>query len=347
LYKNEIQYRVIVEIWCYFYNMKEMSQLKEVFLNALKSRITEKEPISLYDPVHYILEIGGKRLRPLLTLMSAQMYGTTVEKAMNAAIAVEVFHNFTLLHDDIMDDANLRRGKETVHVKWDVNTGILSGDAMLIMAYRLFNSYEAQTFYELNQVFSKTALEVCEGQQYDVDFETRDDVTIPEYINMIKLKTSVLVGCALQMGAIIAGVDEKEQELIYDYGVNLGLAFQLMDDYLDAFGDPATFGKEVGGDIRENKKTYLYLKSLEDKGCATELKEWFAMDYKEMNEEQIEAKKETVKVFFEESGGAIATQEAIKSYTDKALSTIEQLSINDDSKKELTAFSMDLMSRVS
>ncbi|GAK90131.1 dimethylallyltransferase [Nonlabens ulvanivorans] len=199
----------------------------------------------------------------------------------------------------------------------------------------------------MNQVFSKTALEVCEGQQYDVDFETRDDVTIPEYINMIKLKTSVLVGCALQMGAIIAGVDKKEQELIYDYGINLGLAFQLMDDYLDAFGNPETFGKEVGGDIRENKKTYLYLKSVEDEGCATELKEWFAMDYQEMNEEQIETKKETVKVFFEESNGAAATQDAIKSYTNKALDIIEQLAISDDSKKQLNAFSLDLMSRVS
>ncbi|WP_438961458.1 polyprenyl synthetase family protein [Nonlabens sp.] len=327
--------------------MKELNSLRTLFLERLKSRVTEKEPKSLYDPVHYILDLGGKRLRPLLTLMSAQMYGSTVEKAMDAAIAVEVFHNFTLLHDDIMDAADLRRGQETVHVKWDVNTGILSGDAMLIMAYRLFNSYDAQTFYDLNQVFSKTALEVCEGQQYDVDFETRDDVTIPEYIHMIKLKTSVLVGCALQMGAIIAGVDKKEQELIYDYGIHLGIAFQLMDDYLDAFGDPETFGKEVGGDIRENKKTYLYLKSLEDQGCATELKEWFSMDFNDMNEEQIETKKETVKVFFEESGGAAATQQAIKNYTDKALNTIEQLSISNDAKKQLTAFSLDLMSRVS
>ncbi|PQJ31235.1 polyprenyl synthetase [Nonlabens arenilitoris] len=327
--------------------MNEMSQLRTVFLEALTSRVTAKEPASLYDPVHYILQLGGKRLRPLLTLMSSQMYGAPVEKAMDAAIAIEVFHNFTLLHDDIMDAADLRRGKETVHVKWDVNTGILSGDAMLIMAYQLFNSYDPETFYELNQVFSKTALEVCEGQQYDVDFETRDDVTIPEYINMIKLKTSVLVGCALQMGAIIAGVDQKEQQLIYDYGINLGLSFQLMDDYLDAFGDPETFGKEVGGDIRENKKTYLYLKSLEDEGCATELKEWFAMDYQKMNEEQIETKKETVKVFFEESGGAVATLDAIKEYTNKALNIIEQLAISNDSKKQLTAFSLDLMSRVS
>jgi geranylgeranyl diphosphate synthase type II len=331
----------------YFYPMNTLENLRSTFLSHLKDRITEQEPSSLYDPVHYILALGGKRLRPLLTLMSAQMYGSAIEDAMDAAIAVEVFHNFTLLHDDIMDAAALRRGKATVHKKWDVNTGILSGDAMLIMSYRLLNSYEPEKFYKLNQVFSTTALEVCEGQQYDVDFETREDVTIDEYLLMIKLKTSVLVGCALQMGAIIAGVDEKEQQLIYDFGIHLGLAFQLMDDYLDAFGDPATFGKEVGGDIRENKKTYLYLRSIEDENCATELKEWFAMDYRQMTEQQIDDKKETVKIFFEESGGASATIEAIKSYTDKALALIDQLSINEGGKKMLKDFSLELMNRIS
>lgn len=327
--------------------MKQLDQLREQFLSYAQERVIEKKPESLYDPVHYILQLGGKRLRPLLTLLSAQMYGSTIEKALDASLAVEVFHNFTLLHDDIMDDADLRRGKETVHVKWDVNTGILSGDAMLIMAYRLFNSYDPQTFYELNQVFSATALEVCEGQQYDVDFETRDDVTIDEYIEMIRLKTSVLLGCALQMGAIIAGGSKEEQQKIYDYGIHLGIAFQLMDDYLDAFGDPATFGKEVGGDIRENKKTYLYLKSLEDEGCATELKEWFSMDYTTMNEDQIETKKETVKVFFEESGGAQKTLDAIKDYTAKALNDIDSLNIADASKQQLIDFSNYLMNRIS
>ncbi len=327
--------------------MEQLQQLRDQFLTYAQQRVTEKKPASLYDPVHYILQLGGKRLRPLLTLMSAQMYGSTIEKALDASLAVEVFHNFTLLHDDIMDDADLRRGKETVHVKWDVNTGILSGDAMLIMAYRLFNSYDPDTFYALNKVFSTTALEVCEGQQYDVDFETRDDVTIDEYIEMIRLKTSVLLGCALQMGAIIAGQNEEEQRKIYDYGIHLGIAFQLMDDYLDAFGDPATFGKEVGGDIRENKKTYLYLKSLEDEGCATELKEWFSMDYTTMNEDQIEIKKETVKVFFEESGGAQKTLNAIKEYTNLALADIESLNVDDASKKQLIDFSNYLMNRVS
>jgi geranylgeranyl diphosphate synthase type II len=331
----------------YFYRMNAMDQLRSTFLQHLKNRITESEPAGLYDPVHYILELGGKRLRPLLTLMSAKMYGAQVQDALDAAVAVEVFHNFTLLHDDIMDAAELRRGQATVHKKWNINTGILSGDAMLIMAYRLFEGFDREQFFQLHNVFSKTALEVCEGQQYDVDFETRDDVTVSEYLLMIQLKTSVLVGCALQMGAIIAGVDKKEQELIYNYGIHLGLAFQLMDDYLDAFGDPATFGKEVGGDIRENKKTYLFLRSIENEDCATELKEWFALDHEEMNEDQIEEKKEIVKIFFEESGGAAATLEAIKDYTDKALTIVEQLSISDENKKELHDFSLDLMSRVS
>ena len=325
--------------------MNTLNSLRTIFLEELKSKISATEPAGLYDPVHYILDLGGKRLRPLLTLMSAEMYGATTKDAMNAAIAVEVFHNFTLLHDDIMDAANLRRGQETVHVKWDINTGILSGDAMLIMAYRLFENYDKDKFFYLNKVFSRTALEVCEGQQHDVDFETRDDVSIAEYLNMIKLKTSVLVGCALQMGAIIAGADQKEQELIYDYGINLGLAFQLMDDYLDAFGNPETFGKEVGGDIRENKKTYLYLKSIENEDCAVELKEWFALDYNDMTDEQIDEKKETVKVFFEQSGGAQATLDAIESYTQKALKNIEELSIAPESKMQLTDFSLQLMGR--
>jgi geranylgeranyl diphosphate synthase type II len=327
--------------------MNTLTSLRTIFLEELKSKITATEPAGLYDPVHYILDLGGKRLRPLLTLMSAEMYGATIKDAMNAAIAVEVFHNFTLLHDDIMDAADLRRGKETVHKKWDINTGILSGDAMLIMAYQFFEGYDQNQFYELNKIFTRTALEVCEGQQYDVDFETRHDVTIPEYLNMIKLKTSVLVGCALQMGAIIAGVKEQEQKLIYDYGIHLGLAFQLMDDYLDAFGDPETFGKEVGGDIRENKKTYLYLKSIENEDCATELKEWFALDHEEMNEDQIDEKKEIVKVFFEASGGAAATLDKIKSYTDKALSIIEELDMSQESKKQLRDFSIELMGRIS
>jgi len=330
-----------------FEAMTSIEELRSQFLNYLEQSITNKQPSGLYDPVHYILELGGKRLRPLLTLMSAQMYGSSVEKALDAAVAIEVFHNFTLLHDDIMDAAALRRGKLTVHEKWDVNTGILSGDAMMIMAYQRFLSYDSETFFALNKLFSKTALEVCEGQQYDVDFETRSDVTVDEYLMMIKLKTSVLVGCALQMGAIIAGKEQKEQEKIYEYGIQLGMAFQLMDDYLDAFGDPETFGKEVGGDIRENKKTYLYLKSIDNDDFTLELKELFSHDYRNLTDQQIIDKKERAKELFMNSGGANRTLEAIKDYTNKALKSIESLDMEVENKAVLKKFSEELMSRIS
>ena len=208
------------------------------FLSYLESKQWIHEPKNLYEPIDYILKLGGKRIRPVLTLMAADIFSSDFKKALPAALAVEVFHNFTLIHDDIMDAAPLRRGKATVHEKWDTNTGILSGDAMLILAYQYFENYEPIVFQKLAKLFSKTALEVCDGQQLDVDFETRNDVTIPEYINMIRLKTSVLVAAALKMGAIVAEANNENANLIYDFGLNLGLAFQLQDDYLDTFGDP-------------------------------------------------------------------------------------------------------------
>ena len=230
------------------------------FLQYLEAKNWIQEPKNLYEPIDYILQLGGKRIRPVLTLMAADIFSGDFQKALPAALAVEVFHNFTLVHDDIMDDAPLRRGQATVHEKWDLNTGILSGDAMLILAYQYFEDYEPHVFQKLSKLFSKTALEVCDGQQLDVDFETRNDVSIPAYIDMIRLKTSVLVAAALKMGAIVAETSNENANLIYDFGLNLGLAFQLQDDYLDTFGDPETFGKQIGGDIIENKKTFLYLK---------------------------------------------------------------------------------------
>src|SRR5690606_37585636 len=227
------------------FTMHTVPQYQSFISDYLTTKDLGKEPQSLYEPVAYILSLGGKRLRPVLTLMTAEIFGTSYQKALNAALAVEIFHNFSLIHDDIMDDAPLRRGKQTVHEKWNINTGILSGDAMLIMAYQLFECYEPEIFRELAKLFSKTALEVCEGQQYDIDFENRDDVTIAEYLKMIEYKTAVLVGAAMQMGAIVAGVSTDDQKHIYEFGKNLGIAFQLQDDYLDAFGDPETFGKQV------------------------------------------------------------------------------------------------------
>jgi geranylgeranyl diphosphate synthase type II len=213
--------------------------------------------------MHYVLELGGKRIRPVLTLISADGYNNKSHEALSAAMSVEVFHNFTLLHDDIMDQAPIRRGKPTVHEKWDNNTAILSGDVMLIKAFQYLEEYKPETFKELTQVLSKTAVEVCEGQQYDMDFEKRKDVTLSEYLKMIELKTAVLLGAALQMGAIVAEASKLEQLKIYEFGVQLGLAFQMQDDFLDTFGSEETFGKKIGGDILENKKTWLYLKTLE------------------------------------------------------------------------------------
>jgi len=296
----------------------------------------------LYQPIQYILDLGGKRLRPVLTLMTAEIFNCDYKKSLDAALSIEVFHNFSLIHDDIMDDAPLRRGKETVHEKWDINTGILSGDAMLIMAYQLFENYDAKTFQALAKLFSKTALEVCEGQQYDMDFETRDDVTIEEYLKMIEYKTAVLVGAAMKMGAIVAEASEKDQQSIYQFGKNLGIAFQLQDDYLDAFGDPKTFGKQVGGDIIENKKTYLYLKALEfsNDEDALQLQHLFGISPSENND-----KIESVKQLFITSGSADATQQEIKNYTNKAFSVLEDIAISEEKKQVLKQFGEQLMSR--
>ena len=243
--------------------MHSIYQYQQFISDYLDSQYETKEPRNLYEPIHYILKLGGKRMRPVLTLMTTEIFDADYKKALPAALAVEVFHNFSLVHDDIMDDAPLRRGNETVHEKWDTNTAILSGDAMLILAYQYFEQYKTEVFRDLAKLFSKTALEVCEGQQWDVDFETRTDVSIPEYLKMIEYKTAVLVAAAMKMGAIVAEASVENADLIYGFGLNLGLAFQLQDDYLDAFGDPKTFGKQVGGDIIENKKTYLYLKAIE------------------------------------------------------------------------------------
>ncbi|HCV82549.1 polyprenyl synthetase family protein, partial [Zunongwangia profunda] len=257
-------------------------------------------------------------------------------------LAIEIFHNFSLVHDDIMDDAPLRRGKATVHEKWDVNTGILSGDAMLINAYQLFENYEGDTFKELAQLFTKTAIEVCEGQQYDIDFETRDDVSIDDYLKMIEYKTAVLVGASLQMGAIVAEVDEECKKAIYQFGRLLGIAFQLQDDFLDAFGDPKTFGKQVGGDIIENKKTFLYLKSLEvsAEDDARQLEYLYSI-----SPEDNSGKIETVKSIFQKSGAAKLTKEEIEKYTIMAFDVLENISIAEEKKKPLRDFGNMLMKR--
>jgi geranylgeranyl diphosphate synthase type II len=315
---------------------------KAEFQNYLKSKTVVKEPKNLYEPIDYILSLGGKKLRPILALLSADAFGIDYRKALDVALAIEVFHNFTLIHDDIMDDAPLRRGKVTVHEKWDINTGILSGDAMLILAYQYLESYDAPVFKKLTQLFSKTGVEVCEGQQLDIDFETRTDVSLEEYMYMIKLKTSVLVGSALQMGAIIAEVSDEQSSKIYDFGLNLGIAFQLQDDYLDAFGDPEIFGKQVGGDIIENKKTYLYLLTLDTlKGKEKEkFEELFSMQSAD-----VQVKIYTAKQMFTSTGAVDKIKILIQDYTAKSFEILESIDIPTAKKDMLKNFGKNLMKR--
>jgi len=322
--------------------MHTISEYRDEFITYLNSKKITKEPRNLYEPITYILELGGKRLRPVLVLMTAEIFKTNYRKALDAAVAIEVFHNFSLVHDDIMDDAPVRRGKTTVHEMWDINTGILSGDAMLIMAYQLFENYESNVFRDLAKLFSKTALEVCEGQQYDVDFETRDDVIIPEYLKMIEYKTAVLVAAALKMGAIVAGASYEAQEQMYNFGLNLGIAFQLQDDYLDVFGDPEAFGKQVGGDIIENKKTYLYLKALNfgSDVVSKELEHLYSIHPKETD-----AKVMAVRSIFEKTEADKATQMAIVDYTVKAFDVLDKIDIEQENKDLLRQFGEDLMNR--
>lgn len=320
--------------------MHNIPYYREEFLNFLNDFSVAKEPQNLYNPINYILQLGGKRLRPTLTLLTADIFGDNYKEALNAALSIEVFHNFSLIHDDIMDAAPLRRGKKTVHEKWDINTGILSGDAMLIIAYRLFENYSPEVFQSLAKLFSKTALEVCEGQQLDIDFETRNDVTIDEYLKMIEYKTAVLVGAAMQMGAIVAKASTEDQMKIYEFGRNLGLAFQLQDDYLDAFGNPESFGKQVGGDIIENKKTYLVLKAQASNAeNKNKLNQLYSTKTKDLE------KVELVKEVFISSGAETATREAIESYTQKAFKLLNGLTIIDSKKEILKQFGVSLMNR--
>ncbi len=317
---------------------------KKAFLLYLEDKTNVpgvlKEPYNLYKPIHYILNLGGKRLRPVLTLMSCDIFSGNYRDALDAAMAIEMFHNFTLMHDDIMDEASIRRGKTTVHKKWDINTGILSGDALMILAYQLFENYDGDVFKRIVSLFNKTAIEVCEGQQYDVDFETKTEVSLSEYKKMIGYKTAVLVAAALKMGAIIAKAEEKETNLIYDFGYNLGMAFQLQDDYLDAFGTKE-FGKRIGGDILENKKTFLVIKSLE---LASENDKKTLNKLFSTNDKSVE-KIEKVTFYFKKYKVDQIIQEEIVRYTEKAFKNVEEISISQENKAALITFGHNLMKR--
>ena len=320
----------------------DITSYQNEFLNYLEKEEWVREPKNLYEPIDYILQLSGKRIRPVLTLMAADIISGNYEQALPAALAVEVFHNFTLVHDDIMDDAPLRRGQLTVHEKWDLNRGILSGDAMLILAYQFFENYPPEIFQKLAKLFSKTAIEVCDGQQLDIDFETRIDVSISEYLEMIQLKTSVLLASALKMGAIVAEASEKDADLLYNYGLNLGIAFQLQDDYLDTFGDPKTFGKQIGGDIIENKKTYLFLKAKEISSKSDQQKLDFF--YKQQLDDK-SIKIGEVKRIFERCEIPSLTKKLINEYTIKSYDSVKQMNISSLNKEKLISFGSFLMAR--
>lgn len=329
--------------YMYIYPMTEsLKTYREAFDAYMSRNMQFGDPRELYAPISYILGLGGKRIRPLLVLLAADLYGNHSEKALPAAAAVEVFHNFSLIHDDIMDQAPIRRGKPTVHIQWNTNTAILSGDAMLVKAYQQLQSFEPMLFKPLVELFSKTALEVCEGQQYDMDFENRDDVTIPEYLHMIEYKTAVLVGCALKMGAMVAGAGKTDQEALYAYGIYLGLAFQLQDDYLDVYGNPENFGKQVGGDIIENKKTYLYLRARElgSPETARELLDLYSIQPGDPN-----PKIKRVSELFETTGAQSDTREKIQEYTQQAFKQLDLLHIPEAKRDQLLEFGNWLLRR--
>ena len=321
--------------------MKSLQELQILIQKELNTISFPVEPNNLYDPIKYVLDIGGKRIRPILTLMAHQLFNSDIEKSLKAAIAIEIFHNFTLLHDDIMDEAPIRRGVETVHEKWDKNSAILSGDTMLVQSYNLLMSIEDTHLREVLDTFNRAAKEVCEGQQWDMDFENNADVSIQEYLKMIEYKTSVLLAASLKIGAINGGSTTEEANHLYEFGKNMGIAFQLKDDLLDAFGDPGNFGKQVGGDIIANKKTYLYLKALE---LADEKQKAKLIHYFSENSER-NRKVESVKKIFNNLDIPLHTTSLMKEYHKKAISHLD--SITSSAKKPLYKFSESLLERIS
>jgi geranylgeranyl diphosphate synthase type II len=325
-----------------------MTSAYQALIEILQKSLVElnedlnKKPAELYEPQQYILALGGKRVRPLLTLIGCDLFNGDIHEAIHAANTVELFHNFSLIHDDIMDNAPLRRGKETVHEKWNHNIGILSGDAMLVMAYKELAKCKPEHLPQLLALFNQTAIEVCEGQQLDMNFETMNEVSIDSYVNMITLKTAVLLGCSLQMGAIIAGADLETQEHIYNFGKEIGIAFQLKDDILDVYGNTDKVGKQSGGDIISNKKTFLLLKSLElaNTSQRMELDNWISKTDFDKNE-----KVSAVKSIYNQLGIFELSEAEVNRHYESALKNLEWISCDSYKKANLLHFAEALMGR--
>jgi len=321
--------------------MEFLESYKTLFLDYLGENKFARPPHNLYEPVDYILNLGGKRIRPLLLLMAADLIGKQAKDALPAAMSVEVFHNFTLLHDDIMDEAPLRRGMPTVHEKYDTNTAILSGDVMMISAYKFLEDYPAEIAIKLFKVFNKMAIEVCDGQQMDMDFEKREDVEILEYLEMIALKTSVLIGACLQMGAIIGGLDDQSASHLYNFGKNIGIAFQMQDDVLDTFGEPKV-GKQPGGDIIQNKKTYLYLKTLQ---LISEEEQNELLALYHTRPDNPKDKVERVRAIMKSAHVLVHSDEVKSEYKNLAFSHLDAVKMDNDKKDQFRAFGNYLLDR--
>ena len=323
--------------------MQSISELQLIVNQEITQLNFVSEPEQLYSPIQYVLEIGGKRIRPALTLFSCQIFAKESRAALNAALAIEVFHNFTLLHDDIMDNAPLRRNMATVHEKWNANTAILSGDAMMIKAYQFLAKTKSDVLPKVLDIFNQTALQVCEGQQYDMDFEACHDVSEAHYIKMITLKTAVLIAGSMQIGALIGGATLAQSKLLYEFGINMGICFQLQDDLLDVYGDPDQFGKRVGGDIVSNKKTFLLLTALHrSKGVVRKDLESLLLDA----DIDPDVKVERVKDIYELLYVRELTEEKMDEYFNKATKNLDKIDMSDEYKQELANFVSKLMKRV-
>lgn len=316
------------------------AQLQQIIENAIQNVTYPSHPERLYQPISYIMSLGGKRIRPALVLMAADLFGADLDKAIPAALAIETFHNFTLIHDDIMDNAPLRRGKPSVHEKWGVNNAILSGDVMMVESNKHLSMLDTAVLKDALHTFNATAQGVCEGQQLDMEFEERDFVSIEEYINMIRLKTAVLLGGAMKLGAQVAGATAEQAKQLYQFGENIGIAFQLQDDILDVYGDPEKFGKQVGGDIIANKKTLLLLKLKELAGDSDLLE----LEKQSVSKDFEDKISNTTLLYNKYNIRELATTE-MRNYSEKAFNALSALAVPEERKRELILLSNQLMNR--
>jgi geranylgeranyl diphosphate synthase type II len=325
--------------------MDSIAAIQQRLRRAVEEQSFQKEPYNLYEPIDYILGLGGKKLRPALVMLGCQLFAGDTEKAVSPALGIEIFHNFSLVHDDIMDNAPLRRGKPTVHEKWDLPTAILSGDLMLIKALELVMQVDDRLLRQVMEIFNNTAIKVCEGQQLDMNFEKQEKVSLDDYLQMIELKTAVLLGASLQIGALTGGASAKDAQLLYDFGTNIGIAFQLQDDILDVFGTPETFGKQVGGDILSNKKTWLLIKAWELAGAEDKM---LMSSWMKGSDHVAGEKISWFRELFEKLGVRKTAEETMEMYFTKAGESLHSIkAIDENNKAMLTQFTEQLLVRVS